>query len=250
MTISTRTPEGQPNHCPVCDAAVKIEPSDPSGDAPCPNCGHLLWFSRGSSHTDTLASIIAGLCQQDPERWRQFYAIYRPIVLAYLHRQGLKEYGADEVVQYIFLKVFGKIGAYNRGECSFQSWLFNVAQKTLIEMARRGASAKKPVAGWALNVLRATPSDIVKLEEEWTAMYRERILQHALKVVRVRVSSRVWACFEQRTFQNHPASEIARDLNLAPNAVYVNAYRVMKLVRTICEEFDEDMTHGFESDLS
>jgi anti-anti-sigma factor len=29
----------------VCDSAIKIEPSDPAGDAPCPNCGHLLWFT-------------------------------------------------------------------------------------------------------------------------------------------------------------------------------------------------------------
>jgi anti-anti-sigma factor len=45
MIISSRTPEGQPNHCPVCGADLKIEPSDPAGDAPCPQCGHLLWFT-------------------------------------------------------------------------------------------------------------------------------------------------------------------------------------------------------------
>jgi acyl carrier protein len=44
MTISSRTPEGEPHRCPVCDASVRIEPSLPSGDAPCPNCGILLWF--------------------------------------------------------------------------------------------------------------------------------------------------------------------------------------------------------------
>jgi len=42
--ISSRTPEGVPNHCPVCQNLVCIEPSQPSGDAPCPNCGALLWF--------------------------------------------------------------------------------------------------------------------------------------------------------------------------------------------------------------
>ena len=42
--ISSRTPEGSPNHCPICDADVRIEPSMPFGDAPCPNCGTLLWF--------------------------------------------------------------------------------------------------------------------------------------------------------------------------------------------------------------
>jgi anti-anti-sigma factor len=45
MVISSRTPEGQSNHCPVCGSHIKIEPSDPPGDAPCPRCGHLLWFA-------------------------------------------------------------------------------------------------------------------------------------------------------------------------------------------------------------
>ena len=45
MVISSRTPEGRPNRCPVCGSNLKIEPSDSTGDAPCPHCGHLLWFT-------------------------------------------------------------------------------------------------------------------------------------------------------------------------------------------------------------
>lgn len=43
-TISSRTPEGEPNRCPVCEATFSLEPSRPPGDAPCPHCGTLLWF--------------------------------------------------------------------------------------------------------------------------------------------------------------------------------------------------------------
>ncbi len=42
--IASRTPEGEPNCCPVCRSEIAIEPSIPPGDAPCPRCGHLLWF--------------------------------------------------------------------------------------------------------------------------------------------------------------------------------------------------------------
>ena len=42
--ISSRTPEGFPNRCPVCANDVYIAPSEPTGDAPCPHCGALLWF--------------------------------------------------------------------------------------------------------------------------------------------------------------------------------------------------------------
>lgn len=47
--ISSRTPEGSPNRCPVCGADARVEPSDPVGDAPCPQCGHLLWFLPGEA---------------------------------------------------------------------------------------------------------------------------------------------------------------------------------------------------------
>lgn len=48
MTISSRTPEGVPNDCPVCHGRVCITPSQPAGDAPCPQCGTLLWFLNTS----------------------------------------------------------------------------------------------------------------------------------------------------------------------------------------------------------
>jgi hypothetical protein len=50
MKPSSRTPEGEPNLCPVCGNEVRLEASQPAGDAPCPHCGHLLWF--WSVHND------------------------------------------------------------------------------------------------------------------------------------------------------------------------------------------------------
>ncbi len=44
MIISSRTPEGESNRCPICHHVVRMEPSITTRDAPCPHCGHLLWF--------------------------------------------------------------------------------------------------------------------------------------------------------------------------------------------------------------
>jgi len=46
MKVSSRTPEGEPNRCPICDSILRLEPSEPFGDAPCPFCGHLIWFIK------------------------------------------------------------------------------------------------------------------------------------------------------------------------------------------------------------
>ncbi len=57
MDISSRTPEGCPNVCPICRKRFNIEPSPGSLDAPCPHCGHLLWFACDST-------VIAPLLEQ------------------------------------------------------------------------------------------------------------------------------------------------------------------------------------------
>lgn len=80
MTISSRTPEDQPNHCPVCGGDVWIDPSPLFGDATCPRCGSLLWFlnvpgrchvfeqARPSNIRDRVISILAEQLGVDPEK--------------------------------------------------------------------------------------------------------------------------------------------------------------------------------------
>jgi anti-anti-sigma regulatory factor len=46
-TTPSRTPEGSPNRCPLCDKRIVLEASFPPGDATCPHCGYLLWFDPG-----------------------------------------------------------------------------------------------------------------------------------------------------------------------------------------------------------
>lgn len=53
MTVSSRTPEGMPSKCPLCGASNNIEFSDSPQDAPCPNCGYLLWASTRLLQTVT-----------------------------------------------------------------------------------------------------------------------------------------------------------------------------------------------------
>jgi RNA polymerase sigma-70 factor (ECF subfamily) len=214
--------------------------------------GHHAHVNAGQHHmasADTRVSVLVGVCQRDPDRWREFDAIYRPILLAYLCARGLNDSDATDVVQDIFVKLLGKMHAYDRTQCRFRTWLFRVAHNALIDQARRQASYKKALDGWAAHVLRATPADSIEMEQEFHKVHLEKILAHALKVVRTRVSSKSWACFEQRLLKNRPAAEIAADLKIEPNAVYVYASRVMKLVGDVCEEFDEDISHAFESDV-
>lgn len=58
VVISSRTPEGDPNRCPVCGHECRLEPSLPSRDGPCPHCGHLLWFRESARPEDPYAVVM------------------------------------------------------------------------------------------------------------------------------------------------------------------------------------------------
>jgi hypothetical protein len=44
MKPASRTPEGARNRCYVCGNELRLEPTQPPGDATCPSCGSLIWF--------------------------------------------------------------------------------------------------------------------------------------------------------------------------------------------------------------
>ena len=67
MIPSSRTPEGEPNLCPICGNAVRIEPSSGFRDAPCPHCGHLLRFQP------------EGKCESQPQAVARLRNVYERV---------------------------------------------------------------------------------------------------------------------------------------------------------------------------
>jgi acyl carrier protein len=45
VSVSSRTPEGQPLRCEICGDVVAVDVAD-AGDAVCPRCGSLMWKMR------------------------------------------------------------------------------------------------------------------------------------------------------------------------------------------------------------
>ena len=60
MLISSRTPEGEDNRCQVCGQALRLEPSRPPGDAPCPCCGVLIWFPHSVDERPLPSAATSG----------------------------------------------------------------------------------------------------------------------------------------------------------------------------------------------
>lgn len=101
MTVSSRTPEGQPSTCPLCQAHVAVEPSILIGDATCPCCGHLLWFLQTGDAVQLIDAI-----QYQPLKNRLLEVIASQLGLDHdkvannpaLHRMGVDSLDLVELV--------------------------------------------------------------------------------------------------------------------------------------------------------
>lgn len=191
----------------------------------------------------TRASVIKGVREDDPDRWREFYAIYKPMLLSYFRRQGLADGDAHDLAQDVFVKLLRKIQTYDRTRTRFRTWLFTIARHALIDRARRLSSQRKAIDGWVERVLGATSSDEEQERRDFERSHHRRILRFAFETARGRCSERVWACFELSVVQNRPGSEVAAELGMSRNAVYVNSWRVLRSVKELCRRYDEDLRH-------
>jgi|GEM_PF-1400053 len=94
-TVSSRTPEGSPNKCPLCGADIQIEPSIPTGDAPCPNCGGLLWFAVMDDQPLLFGATESRQVRQALQRlFSEHLGVGQDKISPDLH---LKELGADSL---------------------------------------------------------------------------------------------------------------------------------------------------------
>jgi RNA polymerase sigma factor (sigma-70 family) len=202
--------------------------------------------------SDTRLSLLARVRDPgDGRSWDEFHAIYRPLIFGYLRSLSLKEHDADEVTQEVFCRLLAILPTFelDRRRGRFRTYLWKLTYTTLVDGARKKKVRDRAEEEWVRHFNEADESASRGLEELWTLHHRKRLLEVTLPRVRGTVSAIAWACFEGRLVRRRPAAEIAAELRITANAVYVHASRVLQEVRRRCDEIEEELGDGCDPDL-
>jgi RNA polymerase sigma-70 factor (ECF subfamily) len=196
--------------------------------------------------SETRVSLIERVRnQQDSVAWAEFFTIYRPLLVAYVRKRGVSEHDAADVVQEVFSRLVPALADFQfdaqRGR--FRTWLWRVTHNTLADWGRRRAVRARAEQEWAEQGGAEMHQEQNDRQSgvEWDELYRRRILVVVTERVRATTQSATWSCFAGRILEGRPAAEIAAELGISVNAVYVNASRLLARVREECESFQEPL---------
>jgi RNA polymerase sigma-70 factor (ECF subfamily) len=179
-------------------------------------------------HT-TSVSLLERLRLPDADvAWERFVNLYTPLLFYWARRVGLQESDAADLVQDVFATLVQKLPEfhYDRSQ-SFRSWLHTVLLNKWRKLRRRQPSLPQP--GDASLASLANPDDeFVELEE---AEFRQHLFVRALQLMQADFQPTTWKACWEHVVCDRPAAEVARELQITVNAVYLAQSRVLRRLR-------------------
>ena len=164
--------------------------------------------------------------EQEPA-WNRFVQLYTPLLYHWARRLGMPSADAADLVQEVFALLVRELPlfVYDPGK-SFRGWLRTVTLNKWRDLGRRRAAA--PAGGDAGLADAPAADDVASFDE---AEYRAHLVKRALQLMQAEFHPTTWkACWEY-VVADRPAADVARELGVTVNAVYLAKSRVLARLR-------------------
>ncbi|MEM7314700.1 MAG: sigma-70 family RNA polymerase sigma factor [Planctomycetota bacterium] len=191
---------------------------------------------------ETRESLLASL--NDPaadEGWRDFSAIYRPLIFRVAVAKGLQHADADDLAQEVMAVVESSLESYKPSRGSFRSWLYQITRNLVVNHLTRcrgfvGTGDSQVARLLAQHPYQNDTATLFRLE------YRRARFQQAVLIARTEFHEATWQAFWLTAVDHRSISSVAKELNKSEGAVRVARCRVLARLRAIVSE----QSGGFE----
>lgn len=178
----------------------------------------------------TRASLLVRLRDpHDEAAWKEFVALYTPLVYGYARKQGLQDADAADLGQEVLATVAGALGRfeYDPERGSFRNWLFTLVRRKLLNW--RATQRNKPHGSGDTAIqefLEQCPAPD-GAEQEWEREWQQRLFAWACEQVRQDVSGPTWQAFWRTAVAGQPTTQVSAELSMTATAVYLARRRVL-----------------------
>jgi len=190
--------------------------------------------------TRTTTALLDGLVDPaNEEIWRAFDDHYRPILVAFGHRLGLAPEDAADAAQETltrFVRSF-RAGKYDRTRGRLRSWIVGIARHCIVDL-QQAATDRRERRG--LSAVAEVPDD-AEVAEVWDDECEREILRKGMAALRqeTKTDSRTIRAFEMLAFDGRRPAQVAQELSITTNDVYLAKHRCLKRLRAIIDGLHE-----------
>ncbi len=190
--------------------------------------------------TRTTTALLDGLVDPaNEEIWRAFDDRYRPILVAFGYRLGLAPEDAADAAQETltrFVRSF-RAGKYDRTRGRLRSWIVGIARHCIVDL-QQAAGDRRERRG--LSAVAEVPDD-AEIAEVWDDECEREILRKGMAELRqeTKTDPRTIRAFEMLAFDGRRPAQVAQELSITTNDVYLAKHRCLKRLRAIIDGLHE-----------
>jgi RNA polymerase sigma factor (sigma-70 family) len=170
---------------------------------------------------------------RDDDAWREFVAIYRPVVYRLARMRGLQHADAEDLSQRVVISIQRAIGNWrvDAAKGRFRFWLAKIAQNAIINaLTRRPLDV--PVGGSAIrDLLEKHPQPDPDTQQELQREYRRSLFRWAAQRIMPEFHDGTWKAFWLTTVEGMGVEEAGQVLRKGVGAVYAARSRVMRRLK-------------------
>lgn len=169
-------------------------------------------------------SLLDKLCYpQAEEAWRRFVDIYTPLLCHWLKQLQIPSAEISDLLQDVFVQLYRKLPEFQqtrRGH--FHGWLHTVLKNKAYEW-RRKQNTKNHVL----------PNEIAESAESELdeAEYRKYLVNRLLQLMKDSFPESTWRACWENVVEGRQAEDVARELGITVNMVYLAKSRVLRKLR-------------------
>lgn len=179
-------------------------------------------------HT-TPVSLLVRLKQPKPEAaWQRFVDLYTPLLFHWARQAGLRAPDDADLVQEVFAVLVERLPEFDyNSQKSFRGWMRTVLLNRWRDQRRRRVHARLAPDGGDLDDV----PDPLPDEAFWEQEHRQHLVARALELMKTDFEEKTWRACWECVMGGRSAGEVAAELGMTANAVYVAKFRVLRHLR-------------------
>jgi RNA polymerase sigma-70 factor (ECF subfamily) len=166
--------------------------------------------------------------------WQRLVDIYTPLIRVWLRRYAVLDQDVDDLVQEVLAIVVRKIPEFKRRSQigAFRRWLRTITVNCLRGFWRsQRFRAKATGAESFADILNQLEDKESALSRLWDKEHDEHVTQRLLEMIRPRFDVSTWRAFQRVALEGAPVDDVAAELGMSVNAVYIAKSRVVHALR-------------------